>query len=257
MKAERKRVQKMRIALVEDMERDRDILSSYIQKYLNEQNVAYKIYSCRTADEEPEDTGLHMMDVIFLDIYIGEQNGFDVAKNLREKGYGGLLVFCTVTPDYALAGYKVKAFDYIVKPYSYEAIERVMRDILKVLKKEDQSICIKENRQWYKVPLRDILYVENSANYVRVYTQSRVYSTRMAFHQMEEMLRPYECFVQCNRGTVVNLSCIRKMDGQTAVLQCKDGTQAGCLPVSRKNVKELNRRYMDYIFGKLDSMNFL
>lgn len=247
----------MKIALVEDMERDRNILSAYIQKFLREQDAEYRIYSCRTAEEEPEGESLLLMDIIFLDIYIGEHNGFDVAKALREEGYRGILIFCTVTPDYALAGYKVKAFDYIVKPYTYEAIEKVMSDVLKVLKKETQGVCIKENRHWYKILVPDILYVENSANYVRVYTQPRVYSTRMAFHQMEELLSRYDCFVQCNRGTIVNLSCIRKIEGQTVILQHKDGTEACCLPISRKNVKIINKKYMDYIFGRLDSMNFL
>ena len=204
------------------------------------------------AENFVEEGNLSLFDVVFLDIFIGKKNGVEIARYLRANNYQGLIVFCTVTAQFALEGYDVKAFGYILKPYTYDRIEELMDDILKSSHKEVPSICIKENRRWYKIPLCDILYVENSANYVTICTNERVYSTRMAFRQMDELLSRQNCFARCNRGTIINLSHISKIDGPCATVKCDQGGDEFKLPISRRYLQTINEQYVDYIFQELE-----
>ena len=59
-----------------------------------------------------------VFDIVFMDIYVGEELGIDIARRLRNEGYDNLLIFSTITPEYAIASYSVKANGYILKPFS-------------------------------------------------------------------------------------------------------------------------------------------
>ena len=65
-----------------------------------------------------------------MDIYVGDELGIDVAGKLRNEGYDNLLIFSTITPEYAIASYSVKANGYILKPFSGERIESVLNRVL-------------------------------------------------------------------------------------------------------------------------------
>lgn len=52
----------------------------------------------------------------FLDIQMGQMNGIEVAKRLRESGYQGIIVFLTAFREYVFRGYEVRALNYLLKP---------------------------------------------------------------------------------------------------------------------------------------------
>ena len=55
------------------------------------------------------------LDIVFLDIQMGEPDGLETAKELRGRGYGGFLIFITVLQEYVFNAFEVQAFDYLVK----------------------------------------------------------------------------------------------------------------------------------------------
>ena len=83
-----------------------------------------------------------VFDIVFMDIYVGEELGIDIAGRLRNEGYDNLLIFSTITPEYAIASYSVKANGYILKPFSTERIESVLDRVL--------EHYVKENNRRYK-----------------------------------------------------------------------------------------------------------
>ena len=88
-----------------------------------------------------------VFDIVFMDIYVGEELGIDIARRLRNEGYDNLLIFSTITPEYAIASYSVKANGYILKPFSTERIESVLDRVLRALceglyqDKSTQQLC--------------------------------------------------------------------------------------------------------------------
>ena len=55
-------------------------------------------------------------DVVFLDIRLKEEDGMEVARALRRRGDGCLVVFVTVLEEMVFDAFAVEAFDYLVKP---------------------------------------------------------------------------------------------------------------------------------------------
>lgn len=237
----------MNIAVVDDSQSDRKLLISYIKNISYELNCKTDISAYSLGENFLEDEDISTLDAVFLDIYMGMKNGMEVAKSLREKGYQGIIIFCTTSANFALEGYSVKAVGYIVKPFTYEKIAEQMRDIMQRLGENTCTIRLKEGRQWYKVTISDILYVEKHGNYVYVHTFGRNYSIRMALGQIEELLSRYNCFVKCDRGIVVNLENVKELEGNMVLLKNNDR-----VTISRSNKSTVSDRYFDFIFEKME-----
>ena len=66
------------------------------------------------------------LDLVFLDIEMGELNGMETARRLREADEGLLLVFVTGYTDYVFDGYSVGALGYLMKPPKPDQLDSVL-----------------------------------------------------------------------------------------------------------------------------------
>ena len=57
------------------------------------------------------------IDLLFLDINMPRQSGFDFYKSLQHPP---AVIFTTAYPQYAVEGFEVDATDYLLKPIAYE-----------------------------------------------------------------------------------------------------------------------------------------
>ena len=68
-------------------------------------------------------------DVVFLDIHLGNENGFDLLEKI-EKNFK--LIFVTAFDEFAIRAFEINALDYLLKPVNPErlatAIERLFED---------------------------------------------------------------------------------------------------------------------------------
>lgn len=58
------------------------------------------------------------VDVVFLDINMPELDGMNLGKILIKMDKDLKIVFITAYKDYAAEAFEIKAFDYLLKPYS-------------------------------------------------------------------------------------------------------------------------------------------
>lgn len=62
-------------------------------------------------------------DLVFMDIGLPDMSGMDAARALRARGDDCVLVFCTTMAQFAVEGYSVNAFDYLVKPVDRASLD--------------------------------------------------------------------------------------------------------------------------------------
>ncbi|MDF2800756.1 MAG: hypothetical protein K0S61_659 [Anaerocolumna sp.] len=74
-------------------------------------------------------------DVAFLDIEMPETNGLELAEKIMTTDSEMEIVFVTAYDQYALEAFRVNAVDYLLKPLSYEAVQRT---ILRLQKRKKQ-----------------------------------------------------------------------------------------------------------------------
>ncbi|MGG4450179.1 response regulator [Brevibacillus porteri] len=72
-------------------------------------------------------------DVAFLDVEMPKMNGLELGSKINELSEHTKIIFTTAYKEYALDAFKVYAFDYILKPVTPAAIERVTNRLVKQL----------------------------------------------------------------------------------------------------------------------------
>lgn len=85
-------------------------------------------------------------DVVFLDIYLEEANGLDLAASFRRLSPKTPIVFLTSSPEYHADALHVHAFDYLEKPITKAAIYQLLHDLLDIRPISEDDRFLKINR---------------------------------------------------------------------------------------------------------------
>lgn len=68
-----------------------------------------------------------------MDINLGESNGIEISKKIREIDDETIIIFVSNLAQYAVEGYEVEAMDFIVKPMTYYVFSMKFKRALKRL----------------------------------------------------------------------------------------------------------------------------
>lgn len=219
-----------KIAILEDNEKDALKLKSYIQKYGQSRNIMYDISVFSDAVNFFEEYK-KMFDVIFLDIEMPYIDGMTAARKIRKLDQKVTLVFTTNLAKYAAQGYEVEAFDYIIKPISYDNFEMKFKRILTNVKnKEENYIILNSKYKVIRIPVSSILYVFVKGHNLIYVTQQGEVAVREKMADAEMRLQKYS-FVRINSGCIINMKYISQISGDTIVV----GEETLVISRSRKN----------------------
>lgn len=173
--------------------------------------------NAKTASEYIQTTNV---DLIFLDIQMPGINGIEFARSIPKHT---LIIFTTAYSEYALDSYEVDAVDYLVKPIDVtkfrKAVDKAItyhsllldEDKKSVENVEDECIFVKSDRRYFKVNLKDILFIEGLKDYVIIQMDGQRIITRMNVKTIHELL-PKNTFLRINRSYIVNKNHIESFD---------------------------------------------
>lgn len=183
-------------------------------------------------------------DVIFLDIHMPGQSGFDL---LDQLDYIPQVIFTTAYSEYAYRSFDYSPVDYLLKPISPERLATAVdklgsRDASSVTQLLEMSskIFINDGDECHLVSVQDIRYFESCKNHSRVFFESHKPFIKKALSSIEARL-PKACFFRANRQYIVNLNQIQRIDESVADgydLTMSDGQ---AIEVSRRNAVELKK----------------
>lgn len=168
-------------------------------------------------------------------------DGMSATKELRRLDKNVKIIFVTSLAQYAIKGYEVNAFDFVVKPVNYYTfamkLDRLMENYRE---KEGASIIIKANNSFIKTPVSDIKYIEVSDHKLIVHTISNDFETYDTLSNYLNLLKN-EPFALCNRCYLVNLKYVNKVN--------KDAVYIGnnCIQMSRRKYKEFMHSLNKYL----------
>ena len=108
------------------------------------------------------------VDVIFLDINMPDMNGISLGKIVTKMYPNMKVIFITAYKDYAVDAFEIKAYDYLLKPYSESRIRNLLKSLVNI-KNENISIIKNNNlkkitinvdERLYVISLNDVDYIE-------------------------------------------------------------------------------------------------
>ena len=156
-------------------------------------------------------------DLILLDISMPQKNGIDVAHLIREKDDMVKIIFTTSLIQYAIKGYEVNAFDYLLKPISYSSFCLTMERLMKFISNDECIIISKNKNTTIKIPIMNIKYIEVIDHKVIFHTTGETYSLRDTLDNYIEKLKDHY-FSLCNRCYLVNLYYVTKIEEGAAYI---------------------------------------
>lgn len=220
----------MKIAIVEDEDAAADLLHDYLMQYAEQKGVL--IETVRFVDPTMLlEQYRPIYDLVFMDIVMPHINGYVAAQELRKLDENVLLIFVTNMRNYAIKGYEVGAFDFVVKPIKYNVINMKMNRVLQVLanQKKDRCISVSVNGAKKVLSLENILYVEINGHTLTYHTTEGNFSARDSLEKAELALG--DGFARCNSCYLVNLAYVREVQQNTVVVAGQE------LPISRNKKK--------------------
>ncbi len=230
-----------RIAVVEDEQPCAETLETYLNQLAAEKGVSFEI--CRFKNAvlflENYTSDYHL---ILMDIRMPYLNGMDAAYHLRELDPEVLLIFVTSMAQYAVKGYSVSAFDYIVKPVTYHDFALKMARALRKLASVQAGPKIVVTTLSGKVRLSadEIRYIETQGHHLIYHMDGdKTYTQYATLASVGEKLEEYH-FVRCNSCYLVNLKFVQRVKGYTVLV---DGVE---LQISQPRKKEFLRRFLEY-----------
>jgi len=183
-------------------------------------------------------------DVLFLDIHMPGQTGFDLLASL--EGPAPQVIFTTAYDQYALKAFEVNALDYLLKPVSESRLAAALAKLrpaavsaavaptpppaastaLPPLAAHDQ-VFVKEGERCWFVRLADIRLFEISGGATRVYFEQHQPLIPRTLQQLEARLDP-KVFFRANRQQIINLQWIASIEpwfSNTLKIKLREGPE--------------------------------
>lgn len=212
----------IKFLIIDDDEIDREVIEMEAAKF----PFLKKIASFDNPVGAMEILSAGHADVIFLDIEMPELTGIELVQKRLLRAC--LPVFVTSHPEYALNGFELDAFDYLMKPVSSERFASCafrLRDFFEMRNKacsfDDQNktdfIIVKQGHDKYKIDLQNILFLEAMRDYTRIVTDTKQYLVLSTLTGLTGKL-PEDNFVRIHRSYVVNRNKINAVQKNKVII---------------------------------------
>ena len=194
-------------------------------------------------------------DVVFVDIDLKGESGLECAKVMTQLNPKLKVIFATAHSEYMANAFEIYAFDYLVKPFDVERINRTLKRIKEHTleydnaenviqsEKHGDKLMIKGKEQIAFIDKEDIIFIERKESSTIIVTKDEVYKTSVSLGSLEEKLDSKN-FMRSHKSYIINLHRITKIEPYgrwTYVVKFK-GTSESALMTS-KCYEEIKRMF--------------
>ena len=236
----------MRIAIVDDLETERALLKTRLERQLSLRGAEAEILEFDSGESFLAAQKERRFTAAFLDIYMEGLSGMDAARELRKTDVDCLLVFTTTSTDHALEGFQVRALHYLVKPFSEEELSGLLTEMLAKLPRPEPVLTVKVSGSDVRLRYRDMVSAEHFAHMINIHTTAgKTLATRQPFKTFTEPLKEDSRFFICSRGVIVNLE--HATDFEDAAFHMDDGSR---IYVNQELLKNARQAFMEFLLQR-------
>ncbi len=220
----------IKAVIVDDEEYSRVNLKNLIGKYCKHIEVVGTAESVATARTIIK---VQVPDVIFLDINMPNESGFDLLTNQKKDSGGPLVVFVTAYNQYAIKAIKVDAVDYILKPIDIKELincEQKLKRLLDPKYNEKTNneenipkidihgkVSINHSRGVKLLHFSSIVYLQADNNYTTIHVMSGNKKEKLMVSRnlgYFEQLLPHQLFFRLHNSFIINLDLMKEYSNE-------------------------------------------
>jgi len=235
----------LQFAVCDDLQNDRVIIKNYIKDYCILADIDFNILTFDSGEalENHYVNRKVAIDIIFLDIYMGEKNGIATAKQIRKYDSNCKIIFTTSSTEHALESFDVFPFHYLIKPISKNLFNTVFEKALKsTIKEKQKCLSIKSAATIQTVLYKDIIYIESTARTLNIHNSKNkeiIFLSKL--DDIQNQLNDRR-FVRCHKSFLVNMDYIGSVENNSFHLT--NGMQ---IPITQRNFAYIKNVFYNYI----------
>ena len=238
----------MKVAICDDDIRCRARALDIAEDYREERKDAEIEFECFSGPEELLSAlkSGRRFSIYILDIVMPGMNGIQLGQEIRRIDTDGKIIYLTSSEEYALESFRIRAFDYLMKPIDKNTFYTVMDEAVSSIHiKKDKVLVVKTKEYNARITYDSILYAELAKRAV-VYHMTdgkKVEGTtlRTTFSEAMKELVSDNRFVLCGASMAVNLHHITMVETEGIVFT--DGRRVF---LGKKACRELRAAWSNY-----------
>lgn len=198
-------------------------------------------------------------EVVFLDIEIKGTSGLECAKIISDLNPKTKIIFATAHAEYMSEAFEVYAYDYIVKPFNVERVNRTLERMKMLYKREGTNeemdkivkyekglakLLVKGKESMSFVDIKDIILIQRENNTTMIYTNKDSFSTSASLSEIEAKLDSQQ-FLRSHKSYIINITQITKIEPYgrwTYIVKFKDTHQDALITAEKYD--EIKKRFL-------------
>ena len=204
----------IRIAVCDDERKILDEVSGYIKNYAEKKSKEIEVFRFDSATSligALEDG--KSFDIFVLDVYIGDERGTVLARDIRKLGIESPIIFATTSVEHAPESYETGTLRYLIKPINpakfYEAMDAALASVEKI---SQRLIKMKTENGLESINVSHIICseVHDHYQYVTMYNGTQI-KIRMTVTELFTMLSGYGGFIRIGSAYIINLRHVKNV----------------------------------------------
>ena len=181
------------------------------------------------------------VDLLFLDIELGNKNGIQLADFIRNDLCNDYLqiVYVSAKQSYAMELFETHPLNFLVKPIDEKKLADVFRKAARIIGRSEETFCYKIGHAYKKEFLSNILYFEANNREVVMYTNEG----RDVFYGTLKKIGgelTKRGFFFCHKSFLVHYKKVKIFEPNQLVME-----NGSVIPISQARRKEVKEMQLD------------
>ena len=219
-------------------------VAEYAATYFEAHEIPVQATVCSDPEQVLTIPDLELYRIAFLDVDMPQVNGIALGGQLRHRNPDICLVYVSAYLAFALDGYKVNAYRYILKRDVAKQLPSCLEDIYaSMMQAGTKTLTVHHNRENIRIPLDQIYYLESDLRKINVYGETLHKPLCSYYGKLTDLPASLQedGFLRVGRSFVVNMRYIRQISNYKVMLQ--NGVELG---VSRNGYAAIRGAYLEW-----------
>lgn len=183
------------------------------------------------------------LDLLFLDIELGKRvDGILVGRMMRADFANEVtqIVYVSAKESYAMQLFRNRPMDFLVKPVTREAVERIMREYRKIFSNRKNFFEYHVGKIVYRIADNEIMYFQCSGKKIRLVTSKN--EKKEFYGKMADVERQIDIrrFCGVHKSYIVNMDFVSEFYADRVIM-----TTGEIVPISQSHRKKVQQRILE------------